>query len=343
LVKHVQSTGVVDPAWPSGGVDLGASNGSKLIPDGSGGVYVVYAALSDLYAIRLASTGAAAAGWAGGKALVVAAGAQSEQVAVGDGSGGLLIAWTDARDDAISGTDIYVTRFDANGNRSSGWLAQGTRVCGAPGAQRRPSLAADGDGGALVTWIDGRSDLECSGVGCGQDIYWSRVVSTGALDPNVIADGNAVSTQVGDQSDPLIIRAAAGTAIVAWLDGSLVPDGDPAWVTQVVAQRIAFDAVTGVRPSFVSALGRPQPNPAGESTRLQLTLAEAHPGERVDVDVFDISGRAVRGLYSAPAVAGTSLVEWDLRSSAGARVPAGLYFVRMRYPGGVFTRGVIVR
>jgi hypothetical protein len=344
FVKHVLSTGLLDPAWPSTGVDLGTSSAPRLVRDGQGGVYVAYSATADLYAIRLANTGAASAGWAGGRALVVAPGGQGEHVAASDGSGGLLVAWTDGRDAATSATDIYVTRFDAGGSPASGWAANGTHVCGAPEAQRRPTLAADGTGGALVAWIDGRNQPDCSGAGCGEDVFMSRVLSTGALDSTIPADGKAVSEEPGDQSEPVVLSGGPEVAIVAWLDGSLVPDGDPAWLTQVLAQRIDIAPSTAAGPPLLAdGLGRPEPNPASESTRLNASLASDHPGGEIRVAVFDITGRLVRSLYSGPAAAGRRAIVWNLRTGAGTRVHSGLYFMRMTSPAGVSTRGVVVR
>ena len=344
FVKRVLGTGFVDPSWPANGVDLGPSALSKLVQDGTGGLFVVYFRSTDLYAVRLTSAGATAPGWTGGKSLVVAAGAQFEHVAAGDGAGGLLVAWTDGRDVATTDNDIYVTRLDANGERAAGWAADGTRVCGAIGAQRRPALAEDGAGGALVTWIDARATPDCTGPGCGEDVYWSRVLATGSVDPSFPADGKPVSVAPGDQADPLIVRPGTGTAFVAWLDGSLVPDGDPAWVTQVLAQRLDYDVTLAAPPPvLVDGLSRPEPNPAGEFARVFASLAQTHPGGRVAVDVFDITGRLVRKLYSGPAVAGRTAIVWDLKSAAGAAMHSGLYFIRLTSPSGVFTRGVVVR
>ncbi len=70
------------------------------------------------------------------------------------------------------------------------------------------------------------------------------------------------------------------------------------------------------------------PNPAWGSVR--LTIGGAGPGPR-DVDVLDVTGRAVRHLargMNMPS-GGGSLV-WDGTTDSGARVPAGIYLVRVR-------------
>lgn len=70
------------------------------------------------------------------------------------------------------------------------------------------------------------------------------------------------------------------------------------------------------------------PNPAWGSVRLTISGAGAGPR---DVDVLDVSGRAVRHLSHGMNVpsGGGSLV-WDGRTDSGARVPAGIYLVRVR-------------
>lgn len=344
LVKHVLASGAIDPAWPGSGIDLGTSTGSRLVPDGTGGVFIVYSALVDLHAVRLDATGTVVAGWAGGRDVAVAPGNQIEQVVAADGAGGLLVAWGDTRDGAIAGEDIYVTRLGPDGEPAPGWPAQGRRVSGAVGAQRRPALAADGAGGAWIAWTDGRADPECFGAGCGEDVYWSHVTAAGTVESGLTADGAVVSDAPGDQGDAVIVGATGGSAIVTWLDGTLAPDGDPAWFTRVLAARLEAGVTdVGDRPVLVEGLSRPEPNPAVASTSLHVDLEGDHPGGQLRVTVFDIAGRVVRALHAGPAIAGRTPITWDLRSAAGARVRPGLYFVHVASPAGTFSRGVVVR
>jgi glucose/arabinose dehydrogenase len=72
-------------------------------------------------------------------------------------------------------------------------------------------------------------------------------------------------------------------------------------------------------------LGAPWPNPADGATRFEV-LGTA--GARIDVTVHDAAGRLVRRLHSGTSTGRPSLVTWDGRSSAGAAVPAGVYFLR---------------
>src|SRR5262249_47416394 len=83
---------------------------------------------------------------------------------VPDGAGGAVIAWADNR--GIY-TDIYAQRIDGAGLTK--WADDGMPVSLAPFTQYSPAiLVGDGNGGAIVTWVDGRS-------GPNNDIYAQRV------------------------------------------------------------------------------------------------------------------------------------------------------------------------
>jgi len=62
----------------------------------------------------------------------------------------------------------------------------------------------------------------------------------------------------------------------------------------------------------------------------------------VDVSVLDLLGRPVRALahFSLPAGASQEL-SWDGRRGDATPAPAGIYWVRMRWPGGSDVRKVV--
>src|SRR5437773_1981969 len=70
-----------------------------------------------------------------------------------DGLGGVLIAWSDQRNDA---GDVYVQRINANGTFPAGWSQYGIAAGAAAGLQQSPVVVADGAGGALLAWVDDR-------------------------------------------------------------------------------------------------------------------------------------------------------------------------------------------
>ena len=89
---------------------------------------------------------------------------------------------------------------------------------------------------------------------------------------------------------------------------------------------VSVDAET--RPTS-TGLTRVAPNPTRSSTNIDFALTK--PGA-VALDLLDPSGRRVASLGGS-FEAGRQQLTWDGRDEAGARLPAGLYFVRMRVAG----------
>jgi len=86
-----------------------------------------------------------------------------------------------------------------------------------------------------------------------------------------------------------------------------------------------------------SALGTNPPSETGFALLLTRSVVRggaagmelrAPAGSAVRVDLFDVAGRRVRGLYTGTAPEGSLFLDWNLRNDAGSRVPAGIYFVR---------------
>jgi hypothetical protein len=68
------------------------------------------------------------------------------------------------------------------------------------------------------------------------------------------------------------------------------------------------------------------PNPTRNGAR--ITLAVRPDASGLEVVVYDLNGRRVRGLWSSAGPSVKTLnVTWDGRSDRGPRVPAGVYFI----------------
>ena len=50
----------------------------------------------------------------------------------------------------------------------------------------------------------------------------------------------------------------------------------------------------------------------------------------VTVDLFDVAGRKVKSLYQGQVSPGEREFVWEARDELGRRMPAGLYFARVR-------------
>ncbi len=99
---------------------------------------------------------------------------------------------------------------------------------------------------------------------------------------------------------------------------------------------------TDVDPSALEvSFSLPRPNPARQSVRWVYSLPQA---SRVEVDVFDITGRHVHTVAGGTREAGRGDLFWDLHDDRGGPVEAGLYFVKARLGSkGWTTRLVVVR
>ena len=75
------------------------------------------------------------------------------------------------------------------------------------------------------------------------------------------------------------------------------------------------------------------------SDRVELSLAGP---ARIDVAVYDVTGRRVRTIETRDSVAGSGNLSWDGRGDLGERVAAGVYLIRME-AGSVTRVGRVVR
>ena len=127
FAQRITGSGGIASGWATNGIaatTAPANQGSAtLAPDGAGGVYVCWTDLrasavsaADLYVQRLSGSGAMASGWASGGTLVTDAPAeQSEPRLVTDGAGGAFVGWLDRRDQATTGTDLWMGRVSSSG------------------------------------------------------------------------------------------------------------------------------------------------------------------------------------------------------------------------------------
>lgn len=143
---------------------------------------------------------------------------------VSDGAGGAIVVWEEYVD-TTSGINIVAQRLDAMGNRR--WGETGVSVCSSVGDQRLPTISADGYGGAIITWYDGR--------GIDTDIYAQRVNANGLVLWST--DGVPLCLALGNQWDPVIVGDGASGAIVVWYEARYDTAAD------IYAQRVSSTGV----------------------------------------------------------------------------------------------------
>lgn len=145
-----------------------------VVADGTGGAFVVWQdlpgiPLQQIHAQHVLGSGAYATGWPTMGLTICSTQTDAGTInffdpirpyyresATSDGTGGFYVTWTDHRVSATEG-DIYAQHVSGDGTISPGWPVDGLAICTAPGDQRLPVVAADGQGGLLLTWEDARS------------------------------------------------------------------------------------------------------------------------------------------------------------------------------------------
>jgi hypothetical protein len=248
--QRITASGTIAAGWPAGGMIVcglpGDQTSPRIVADGVGGAFVGWidhrGPSDDIYLERINAAGARVSGWApDGNAICTASGDQNEVTMTADGLGGVLMAWTDARTPA-NGMDIYAARVSSSGANVAGWPAGGVAECAAATDQRSPAIAADGAGGAFVSWTDARNAGATA-----LDLESIHMTSTGTLASGWTSNGLPIAAASGDQNGARSIADGHGGAFVAWTDArASATTGVDIFATHVVAQ--------GLEPTQVSGL-----------------------------------------------------------------------------------------
>lgn len=211
--------------WPADGVALAPAGGNQtalvMTGDGAGGAIVAWqddrnGGDPDIYAQRL--DGAGNLQWAAAGTQVAAAPGAVGPALAPDGAGGVIVAWSDTRSGA-GDAGVFAQRLTAAG--ALAWPAGGLAVSVAPGPQIAPALAADGLGGAVVAWEDGRNGAS--------DIYAQRLDATGAA--LWTPQGRPVSSASAAQRKATLAADGTGGVVVSWED-------ERAGLADIYAQRV---------------------------------------------------------------------------------------------------------
>jgi hypothetical protein len=233
FAQRIDASG--DTLWQAGGVPVTgflSDSKARLVSDGAGGAILAYMSMSggyyDIYAQRLDSSGNTL--WSGGVAICTAAGHQQFPRIVTDGGGGAIITWQDGR--VVGALNVYAQRIDSLGVPL--WTADGESLCTAAGQRGAPEMVADGDGGAVVAWMDYRNGNE--------DIYAQRIDGTGVL--QWTTDGVPVCTNTEWQENLSVAPDGDGGVVAAWTDARGT-DHD------IYSLRILASGYSAVGPSVV--------------------------------------------------------------------------------------------
>ena len=134
--------------------------------------------------------------------------------ALPDSLGGALLVWSDIRNYATTGRDLYVSHLRAGGTPDPSVPVGGRVLCNAPGGQYLSTPVADGHGGMLVFWSDRRDSASLGRAA----IYAGHVLANATVDPAWPVNGLLVCEAAGSRGSPAAIPDGAGGALVAWDD-----------------------------------------------------------------------------------------------------------------------------
>jgi len=109
--------------------------------------------------------------------------------------------------------------------QTSSWTSNGTIICNAEEEQKSPDSISDGEGGAIITWVDFRKGST------NIDIYVQKIDSSGVLQWET--NGTIICNATGNQQSPEIVSCRDGGAIITWYDERDGSDSD-----DIYAQRI---------------------------------------------------------------------------------------------------------
>ncbi|MBN1676620.1 MAG: cadherin-like domain-containing protein [Kiritimatiellae bacterium] len=207
--QHIDANGAL--LWPGNGTVVCSISGNnqnypRCVADGNGGVVITWhdkrSGNLDIYAQRLDSNGSSV--WtSNGVAICTAANAQDYPRICSDGHAGAIISW---HDDRGTSQDIYAQLVTRDGTVT--WVADGTPVCDATGAQDTIEMDRAYHGGAILAWSDSRTD---SG-----DIYAQKLAGDGG--PSWTSNGIPVCDASFFQGSPVLATDGAGRAFITWED-----------------------------------------------------------------------------------------------------------------------------
>ncbi len=207
--QRVDADGI--PLWTTDGVPICTREDPQTLPqilaDGSGGAFLTWQSIHDykrdIWAQRVDADGNVL--WTvDGIVICDAPEHQAWHALVLDGSGGLIVVWEDERNDH---NDLYAQRVDADGNIL--WAANGVLIAAEESVQRSPRAVSDGQGGAIVVWVDGRN--------VNTDIYVQRFNGSGSRLWGTLG-GIPICTDLDYQRAPRITSDGASGAYITWYD-----------------------------------------------------------------------------------------------------------------------------
>lgn len=353
--------------WATNGIPVTTAayfqSNHRLVQDGAGGVIAVWlddrdngTSALDIYAQRL-STGGSALWAANGVPVTTAPTIQTDHEIVTDGAGGVIVVWTDERDNGTTSLDLYAQQINASGIALC--TPDGVPLTTAPRVQTDHTTVSPSPGAAVVVWGDQR-DTGVSAI----DLYAQRFCSC-------TPGGIACTVPVFVTS--LSVRAARAEAEVTWrMDGDAMvavfraelggvwqpicdwfeATGGAAttYRDRSVRAGVAYDYAIGIRTDADVTLSTPVRLEAvalplalrvfrgTEATLASVVEFDLPSAGHVQLDLYSVAGRKVRTLFQGERAAGSGRIALERGDTA-----RGIYLVQLLSPWGVCSERVLLR
>ncbi|MBI5167946.1 MAG: T9SS type A sorting domain-containing protein [Candidatus Eisenbacteria bacterium] len=193
-----------------------------------------------------------------------------------------------------------------------------------------PNIIGGGTGPGSLAWRETiRFDFPSAADAIGASSDWSGSNTTLTA---YRSDGSVIASVSGNEGNFMGI-AEPGIAYAIWK-----------WNYDMSVAGFSLDNVTFHIPQTDVPERSPstsfgiEPNPVQAETWLRWTMPNAG---RVRVSVQDVAGRRVATIVDEQRPAGEASASWKAVDDRGARVPAGVYFVRFEIPGETVTRRLV--
>ncbi|MEW6750825.1 MAG: FlgD immunoglobulin-like domain containing protein [Candidatus Latescibacterota bacterium] len=211
-----------------------------------------------------------------------------------------------------------------------------------------PGSGPVGDGSRGEVLVSGRL-LQGGAFQPGQRITWT-ISNAGSVPVYVLAAARTLTVAPGERQlgvaqgdargDAYLLLDAEAGPVLAGGTADLVAcselDGESLCASGQVIWEEATTAVTetgGAALPDKVRLDLPYPNPFNAVTVVPIAVPEGLEAD-LTVDVLDLAGQVVQVLVSSGLDPGRHLLTWNGRNGRGHAVASGIYWCRLRWPGG---------
>jgi hypothetical protein len=239
---------------------------------------------------------------------------------------------------SVGGNDIFIAKYDANGNLL--WVQQ----AGGPDSDFGSDITIDDSGNCLITGsflataTFGDTTLTSAGAA---DIFIAKYDGSG----NLLWARQAGGTESDTGWD--IAKDGSGNLLVTG-DFQETADFDPTTLTSaggtdIFVAKVEKGAITGIAETFTSfmsfSLLQNYPNPFNPTTVIDYQLSAVSD---VELTIYNQLGQRVKTLVNKIQHVGTYQIEWDGKDGLGRLVSSGVYLYRLKAGAFVQTRKMVL-